>query len=740
MTENRNQSASLPHPADTGPWLIPLLLGVLLTWRWMVPVESAILGETLWISQLSLLLPVACAIWFWRHRGESFVWSRLDSCLWIIVIGHWCSLLWLLSSGGDLRAAYNLCWEWTAIGCTFFAIRQSLQSDEAKSDLLRLILVVGISLAGIGLWQHFVAYRIVLADYESMQQSYDDLSHKAASGTLSRFEQEEFRQLELDFQQMNVPTQGASRQMFERRLADNRQPVGRWALTNSLGGLLAVVTVLLIAALVTNSGPRLIVVPVLLAVVYSLWQTQSRTAHAACSLGVLLVCVEKYGSPTKIGRLRFGALGGIAVLGLVLVTYGFQNLDQISYDSHFALRSLQFRLQYWVGSLCALAESPIFGTGPGNFRQIYLHHKLPASSEQIADPHNAILDIWANGGFISLVGLLAAGVLVLGRYLKSDKMAAAIEQKSFFQGWLSSPWFLGAELALLGLFLGQLLTVGVADWELVALMLAVPVLDVLMQAVSLKMPPQIVKISFLVLGIHLLGAGGMEMPGIVLIGLSLVAVSLTDQKGCCAVSSSRILITGVCSLCFVGTMWVTTTGPVRASSVAMEKATSAWMLDGDVSRSRDAFLRAAAADKYSAIPWRSLGELEFSLWQANPDDMVAFERAQEAWGEAAKRDPHSVKDASRRASAFWSAYLISKSPEMAENAVDWYERANLKMPHDEQILSQLALSAEAANFLEKSRNAANEAIKLDEISRKNGHWEKMLSDDLRLQLETIMKE
>src|SRR5262249_47471001 len=56
-----------------------------------------------------------------------------------------------------------------------------------------------------------------------------------------------------------------------------------------------------------------------------------------------------------------------------------------------------------------LRETPrnwLAGVGPGNFRQHYLQFKLPQSSEEIADPHNLVLDVWANGGLLALAGLV----------------------------------------------------------------------------------------------------------------------------------------------------------------------------------------------------------------------------------------------------------------------------------------------------------------------------------------------
>ncbi len=41
---------------------------------------------------------------------------------------------------------------------------------------------------------------------------------------------------------------------------------------------------------------------------------------------------------------------------------------------------------------------------------------------------------------------------------------------------------------------------------------------------------------------------------------------------------------------------------------------------------------------------------------------------------------------------------------------------------------------------EKSRKAAESAIEIHELSRKNGHWEKMLSDELLERLNALGAE
>ena len=54
-----------------------------------------------------------------------------------------------------------------------------------------------------------------------------------------------------------------------------------------------------------------------------------------------------------------------------------------------------------------IAAHPWLGCGPGNFQEAYTLYKLPEASEEIADPHNFLLEVWATAGTPAAVGLLA---------------------------------------------------------------------------------------------------------------------------------------------------------------------------------------------------------------------------------------------------------------------------------------------------------------------------------------------
>ena len=64
-----------------------------------------------------------------------------------------------------------------------------------------------------------------------------------------------------------------------------------------------------------------------------------------------------------------------------------------------------------------IADHPWPGCGPGNFQEVYTEYKLPKASEEIADPHNFLLEIWATAGtpaalaFLGVLGCFAWSTL-----------------------------------------------------------------------------------------------------------------------------------------------------------------------------------------------------------------------------------------------------------------------------------------------------------------------------------------
>lgn len=69
--------------------------------------------------------------------------------------------------------------------------------------------------------------------------------------------------------------------------------------------------------------------------------------------------------------------------------------------------SLTFRWRYWVGASRLLAAHPILGVGWENFGPRYLAVRLPIASEEVRDPHNYIVRIFAELGLVGGILLIA---------------------------------------------------------------------------------------------------------------------------------------------------------------------------------------------------------------------------------------------------------------------------------------------------------------------------------------------
>src|SRR5438874_6188910 len=61
-----------------------------------------------------------------------------------------------------------------------------------------------------------------------------------------------------------------------------------------------------------------------------------------------------------------------------------------------------------------IRDHPWLGVGPGNFGRLYPSYMLPRAFEQVKDPHNFLLEMWATGGLFALLALL----ITLGMFFR----------------------------------------------------------------------------------------------------------------------------------------------------------------------------------------------------------------------------------------------------------------------------------------------------------------------------------
>src|SRR5262249_1649890 len=144
-----------------------------------------------------------------------------------------------------------------------------------------------------------------------------------------------------------------------------------------------------------------------LGTVVALILTQSRTAYVGMVVQLILLSVF-YGRwfvssmRARASSIRLAAvgLGVFAVIGgIIFVAWQRGKIDELVFTQ--AAKSLEYRKQYWQATVQLIRDHAWTGTGPGNFRGHYLRYKLAESSEEIADPHNMVLEVIATSGVVA---------------------------------------------------------------------------------------------------------------------------------------------------------------------------------------------------------------------------------------------------------------------------------------------------------------------------------------------------
>lgn len=816
MTAARHASRSAPHvPAgpvtareDVGDplrWVWLALVSGLFFIRWWQPTEGTMLGHTLAIAQ-GWFLALALAGWVgirgtaWRFRADGMQWA-----VWLLVAGQVVSGLVVVFMSGDRRAAVNLIWEWLALGVSFPLLRSALSRPEARREWLVIALAAAMTLGGYGLTQRYLFYPQMVAEYERLRTELDELERSAAGDGVANLPR--IQKLRDDLLASGLTANmlsGSGRTLFEGRLKHSTDALGRFALANTFAGLLLVWWVVLLVLTTwqlagfrcnASADPpvrwasllRCVVLVIgTLVVGYCLLLTKSRTAYVGALASVALwVLVSSLANRHRwSANLRSVALWGIVALfglgGVTLIAGLTGGLDRLVLAE--APKSLQYRLEYWWSSLQVIRESPVVGVGPGQFRQHYLAHKLPRSSEEIADPHNLFLDVWANGGLLSLAGAFLL-IYLLCRLILSHIETSAAEQKTLqndlvsesnpiplsrtvresgtppaparkipqpkaaartgtveaeitavqFAGW-SSPFRWGAAGSLLALWLvgGALETLLLV--LLIVWLLAVWLLDLMLPENSL--PRWIWAAVGLGLIVHLCGAGGIAMPAMtqLLLLISLFAaegITPGPQKVLGVWQKWGVLVLG---LALFGGGYVTAAQPA---------ASCRWFCDqGDraqASGTRERNYRlATVSDSLDPEPWERLAEFTFQKWRASRDpDENDLQRAVAAQLEAIERNPHSFHTHRTLGLFYAERARRTDNADDKANAVRELQFAVSRYPHNASLLAEAAGVYALGDEPQLAKLTARRALEQDDVNHSAGHIDKWLSDRQRQEMETL---
>jgi len=750
----RESSTSAEDATRSRDWSVIALAG-LVGARFFLPTESSVEGETLWLVVLTLLYAASQHFLRWRNGEGPRPLDRVDAAIMVLVAAHVVSSGAVVLGGGQKRAAINMAWEWLASLLLWFEFRKRFESGHGAT-LIRTVLALLVVLAAYGIWQNQVWYKenaALVTEWESLQHQESALTREEA-GRLREIEQS----LGPDFRAAT----GGAKLMLIDRIRSSSEPIGCFALANSLSGLLAVGLWLGLASglslirrttandptfvpgLFQRWGPQAFTLAMYGVLAICLMMTKSRTAILGVLIsGGLYWFVRRTGKWFRQGTIAAITvlLVGMAIMSLALLT-GLIDQEVISE----APKSLKYRLEYWAATARMIVDNIWIGCGPGNFRPNYLHHKLPGASEEILDPHNLLLDVWANAGVVAWAGLMA--LLIWG---VRTGWRAVVEESRLDSSDRPLPllrWSEGVQAALAGpaLVIFQQVAFGDhADGRMWVFLIACPFVGGWVTSLSSGLKRAPLWAAWIALSLHLCGAGGIAMPAIFQVWSLLLACLVTAPQRLLAEpietpesAQSRALALpvslGVALGCLaLGIICVRTTLLPNAlchAEIALAMDTQA--TSGRSDRAAQQLLAAGEIDPLNPDPWVLLMQL-----RAKPESGELAQSAIDAGTEAILRNPEN----SMTYEILGNLYAAVEPPTDASRtgAVDSYREAMKRYPNSARIRASLALALNAAGRHDTAAEEAVQALWLDDLNRSAGHVDKLLESEQREKLEQIAK-
>ncbi len=731
--------AATPGPVADRPqvWLQGLVVA-LLTAGCFLPTEGAVQGDTLWLACLWM---AAASVAGFLARGTSNLptWCLADAGVALFVGGHILSGCLALASGPDRYTASILLVEWVGLAAAWFALRTAFAGPGLPDQVLSIGVLIAVTLSLYGVWQFAVLYPSLAAEYGPKMELVRTLGPDSPEA--ARAVQE--------LHAAGVQVEGSALILFEKRLRDSREPFGLFALANTFGGFLAVWTLVGIGLWReiwrTAWWKQSLLVVLIALIAICLWLTNSRTAWAGLAVSLTGMLASSLRRKPGCGWLpRLWALGtGAVSVGVVL--YGILG-DWQNTALPGPLKSLVYRFQYWRGTWSFLQDDWLLGSGLGQFRGHYVAHKLPEASEDIADPHNLWLDAWSNGGLIALIGLavfLLAVVRPIWNRAADDAPPLPLSKHPAWDSILVGGAAAGMTLAFLEpfLFLSQwndsplVLTF---VWS--SLMGATTVAGVVPIAVRPSAKRNISALAAVLLGFHLVGAGGIGLPTVVqTLFLLAVATLPPSQNGApTGIAIGRQWAIGggfvLCACFALGFVAI----PVQSARIHLDAG------DRSVNQGRRdfagrAYHEATAAAPLWLEPWLRIASLEEQAWKAaDRRDDAAFDASVAAL-DAAWRRYHGSYLIARQAARLWTERAAATAAaEDRQQAVDWVQRAVSASPTNALLQADLALAQSAAGDQTAAAEAARRALAQQQINEEQGHVDRYLPPELLIRLATLV--
>ncbi|MCS7305408.1 MAG: O-antigen ligase family protein [Thermoguttaceae bacterium] len=453
------------------PWLLAGAVGLLVA-RPLYPSETpADTGDGLPVVMLWLAVAVVWMLGVLGRRNFTVRFGLLDGLVVFLVLWHVASAL-LGASRSHARPAVNMLWEWVGLGLVFLLVRQWVAGRKQIRAILAVMLALAVALAGYGLFQciyEFPQTRAVY--YADPEKALREANFYYPPGSPERiaFEKRlESREPIATFALTNSLAGFLTPWLVVivgiGLLGGGWSAGWRTRMGLAAGGLLITACLLL-----TKSRSAYLAVLVGLGSLGGWWlwfqvrsfrrlsdqahqsikippsppladsnqredkqsaqvssdipapQPASPSAQSADPPKGKSNSVQKAAMASGLQekprpplepiwrRMALGTTVLLLVVGLMIAAaFYWGGLDiQVLTE---ARKSLQYRLEYWQATWQIIRQEPLLGCGPGLFRYAYTRFKLPQASEEIADPHNFLLEIWATAGTpaaLTMLGFLA---------------------------------------------------------------------------------------------------------------------------------------------------------------------------------------------------------------------------------------------------------------------------------------------------------------------------------------------
>lgn len=671
-------------------------LALLFVTRAYYPSEDAETGSGLvWVFLLLGVSGLAVAANLLSGVSR-FRWSWVDPMVLALMV------LIGLSAGhaADRRSAITMAWEWGGMGMIYGLARNLPRTRSESATLAGVVVATAVAVAAYGLYQIPVEFaqlrRMFIANPEAL------------------------------LAQLGITPGTPSADSFRQRLMYSNEPFSTFALANSLAGFLVGPMALLLAVGLENlkrdaPGSKwlsliMAAVPGLILLV-CLLLTKSRSAYVGLGVASLVVAYSYRSAVPRRWLIGSGIGLIVLVVGLVAGGVATRQLDvQILTE---AKKSLGYRWEYWLGAWGVITDAPSpfaanlganamldggreepatrsskafwWGVGPANFARPYLRHKLPEASEEIQDPHNLILEVWAESGLFAMFALVASLVIGISLILSPASTSLKIERdlpgrdqpeplpptKATGNGWLIAM----AGMGWFGVWvLGELNPVTQNDmlmrWLILGAAWLISVLMIGPIWTRRPIPALGLGAAVIALTVHLLAAGGIGIPSVAMsLWLCLaLGLNLREDRSCGRLRVAGGLGSGVLLACgwavLAGTFYGAVV-PGWKSDLALAGGQAAMTARSpDYERARIAFTEAAAQDHYSVRPWLALADLEYRFWRSREagerhktswtKGLLAFDKALEA----NYRDPDNLN--LRRRQASYARTILSQLPDDAK--------------------------------------------------------------------------